>query len=510
MIKSKIAIIYLLLMAIIAGCTKDFEEINTNPNRPREVPTIYLIGTAQKSLMDDIGDEWFNGRQGMVWSQFWSQRNYTSEDRYAIRQSVNNNYWRLIYTDLMDFQEIINIAQDTARSKEIDTNYGDSKGQIAVANIMKAWAFQILTDAYGDIPYFEAFQAETNPTPAYTPQKEIYMDLLAKLKEASTTLSAITEPVFTEGDLIYNGDPVKWKKFANSLRLRVATRLSKVTDADVVSARTQAIAESIAGGVFTSNADNATLTYLGDGESNAPMYEGFYTARRNDMTVSAQFVNLLKGINDTLNNKVNPFMGKEDPRIAVWVPKSGGVYRGMPYGLEDKDASALRGSTANIYAAQNTVLLADYSAVFMDFAEVCFLLSENSNWNQAWYISGIRASMEYWGVPEASIASYISGIPAANPENVLTQKYIALYMNGYEAWAEWRRTSYPRMLVQPGEKTGPTSGGTVVTFTPIVGNAIPRRLTYPVQEYTLNRENVEAARTNMTGDELSTKVWWDK
>lgn len=508
--KTKYLIPITFLLFILAGCTKDFEEINTNPNRPTKVPTIYLIGTAQKSLMDDIGDEWFSGRQSLLWSQYWAQRNYTSEDRYAIRQGTNNTYWRLIYTDLMDFQEIIKICEDPTMSKEVDTYYGDAKGQIAVANIMKAWAFQILTDTYGDIPYTEAFQAETNPTPAYTPQKEIYLDLLAKLKSAAQTLSAIEEPVFTQGDLIYDGDPDKWMKFANSLRLRVANRLSKVTDADVVTVRNQAIAEAIAGGVFESNSDNATLTYLGDGESNAPMYDGFYTARRNDMTLTSQFVDLLKGINDTLNNKVNPFVGKLDPRISIWVPKARSVYRGMPYGIEDKDASALRGYTANIYGAQNVVLLGDFTTVFMDYAEVCFLRSELSNWDNTWYLKGIEASMMHWGVPTESVTAYLAGLPAATQETVLTQKYIALYMNGYEAWAEWRRTGFPKSLVQPGEKTGPTLGGTIITFTPIVGNAIPRRLTYPVQEYTLNKSNVEAAKTNMGGDEFSTKVWWDR
>lgn len=511
----------IVLAFMIVGCTKDFDEINTDPNRAKVVPTINLIGTAQKGLTDDIFDEWFSGRQGLLWSQYWAQRNYTSEDRFSIRQGTNNTYFRLIYTDMADLQEIIRIASDETRRIEIASKYGDPDGQIAVAQILKAYVFQLLVSTYGDIPYEQAFQPLEYPSPAYSPQKVIFLDLFKTLKEAADYLEANPGlTVFTSGDLMYQGDGDKWAKFANSLRLKLAIRLSNVTDQDLLNARQAAIQEA-SDNVFTSNDDNAGVTYKGETQlSNAPMYNAFYTDGRNDFTCTAQFVDLLKGINDTLNNKLNPFEGIVDPRIAVWVPPSRatGEYRGMPYGLSDKDAGGLWSTSPRVisnfkYPATasnpNIVLRADANVCWMDYAEVCFILSELNNWDQSWYEQGVRASMERWGVTEG-VDAFVSSLPAAEEETVLTQKYIALYMNGYEAWAEWRRTGFPKSIVEVGEMTGPIAAGDPVTFTAIVGTGIPRRLTYPVQEYSINRTSVEAAAAAMGADVFSTKLIWDR
>ncbi len=509
-IKYALSLLVLVMMAV--GCTKDFDEINTDPNRPKEVPTVNLISSAQKTLTDDIFDEWFSGRQGLLWAQYWSQRNYTEEDRFIIRQNTNNTYFRLIYTDLMDLQEIINIASNPDKIAEINTYYGDAEGQVAVANICKAYIFQLLASTYGDVPYEEAFDAVNNPTPAYSSQKVIFLDLFSKLKTAADYLAGSETTVFTSGDLIYDGDPQKWAKFANSLRLKLAIRLSKVTDGDLVAAREAAIADISPDEVMQSNDDNADITYIGDGQSNAPMYDGFYTSRRNDMTPSANFVDLLKGINDTLNNVQNPFEGLVDPRIDIWVPLNGdGEYRGMPYGLVNQHASALRAYVANIYNSEPVYLQADATVSWMDYAEVCFILSELNGWDQTWYEEGVRASMEYWGVTEG-IDEYIAQLPAANAETVITQKYIALYMNGYEAWAEYRRTGYPESIIEVGELTGPLVNGEATTFgpAPITGNdRIPRRLTYPVQEYTINAASVEAAAEAIGGDTYNSRLIWD-
>ncbi len=501
----------LVIIFMAEGCTKDFDEINTDPNRPKEVPTINLIPSAQKTLTDDIFDEWFSGRQGLLWSQYWAQRNYTEEDRFYIRQNVNNQYWRLIYTDMMDLQEIINIASDPAKAPGIDSYYGNAKAQIAAANVLKAYVFQLLASTYGNIPYFEAFNAVENPTPAFTGEKEIYLDLFKILKEAADYFegegAGVT--VFSSGDLMYDGNATQWGRFANSLRLKLAIRLSKVTDQALIDARTTAINEA-SDGAFQSNDDNAKITYLGDGQSNAPMYDGFYTSRRNDMTPTANFVDLLKGINDTLNNKTNPFFGIVDPRVEVWVPlNKDGIYRGMPYGIINQNASNLRGSVANIYNAMPSYLAADATVSWMSYAEVCFILSELNGWDQDWYEAGVRASLEEWGVA-VGIDDFIASLPAANQETVLTQKYIALFMNGYEAWAEYRRTGLPNCIIKVGEKTGPLLDGSVAVFDATGNDQIPRRLTYPVEEYTINGPNTESAADALGGDTYNTKLIWDK
>ena len=120
--------------------------------------------------------------------------------------------------------------------------------------------------------------------------------------------------------------------------------------------------------------------------------------------------------------------------------------------------------------------------------------------------------MEYWGVSATDISTYLSAVPAANAkpngENVITQKYLALYMQGYQAWAEYRRTGFPKTMLHPGEISY-NNGTKDIIFTALAGTDIPRRLTYPEQEYVVNNANVTAAVTQMGGDELDTKVWWD-
>ncbi|HQB79275.1 MAG TPA: SusD/RagB family nutrient-binding outer membrane lipoprotein, partial [Tenuifilaceae bacterium] len=143
-----------------------------------------------------------------------------------------------------------------------------------------------------------------------------------------------------------------------------------------------------------------------------------------------------------------------------------------------------------------------------DYAEVCFIMSEVNSWDQTWYQNGIRASMEFWGVSNADITAYLAAVPAANQENVLTQKHIALYMQPEQAWFEWRRTGFPKTLINPGEITH-VSGGNNIIFTPLEGNAIPRRMWYPVEEQGVNKENYTAAVEAQGPDALSTRVWWD-
>ncbi|MGE5317157.1 MAG: SusD/RagB family nutrient-binding outer membrane lipoprotein, partial [Chloroflexota bacterium] len=209
-----------------------------------------------------------------------------------------------------------------------------------------------------------------------------------------------------------------------------------------------------------------------------------------------------------------PFEGLQDPRLVIWVPlrklTNGDVItyvrRGMPYGIVNQNASSLRGYTADLYNNHNLVAAGDANVCWMDYAEVCFILSELNGWDQAWYEKGVVASIERWGGEGA--AEYVATLPAANQETVLTQKYIALYMNGYEAWAEYRRTGFPKSIIQVGELTGPLVNGSSVVFE--AGNdRIPLRLTYPVQEYTINKENAQGAADAMGGDTFNTKLIWE-
>lgn len=508
----KKGIAIMLSLGILSSCTDKFEEINRDPNNPVEVSTGSLLSNAQKGLVDDIYDEWFSGRQSYVYSQFLAQTAYTEEDRYQLRQPTNNTYWTLIYGDVMDLVEIIRLNTE-------DEEGGDPN-EIAVARILKAWAMQIMTDTYGDIPYFEAFKAELDVSPAYTPQSEIYADLIKELTEASAQIDP-SATAFGSADLIYGGDMSKWQKFANSLKMRVAIRMSNV-DPNYQTYIDQAL--NAPGGVFTSNDDNALLRYVGSTPNvdAAPMYDAYYFSNRNDFTLSKQLVDLMKGENDDLNGKVNPFNGLVDPRLSVWVVPKNGVYEGMPYGIPNDLTSAARPITIDILDG-GVVAAGNLGVPLMDYAEVCFILSEANGFDQTWYENGVAASLERWGeegdevgsLPanyNAQVTTYLAGLPPANAETVLTQKYIALFLNGYEAWAEIRRTGYPLLIVRPGEITYRTAGGVDVPFEPLfeTGDDIPARINYPIIEQSLNKVSYDEAVGRMAADDLMSKVWWDQ
>jgi len=530
----------LFLVLFIIGCTKNFDEINTNPNQPAEVTTPTLLTAAMKGLCDNIYDEWWGGRQSMLYAQYWVQRNYPSEDRYAIRQNVNNQYWTLIYHNVKNLVQVIKLNTDP-ETKAKASVYGDNNNQIAVATIMKVWAMQMMADTWGDIPYSEAFKADdpTNPipTPKYDKLQDIYASFAKELKDAVDMID-VNGAGFTSGDVVFVGDMAKWKKFGNSLRLRVALRISNT---DNYAAAKAIVAEE---GIefMTSNGDNAAFEYVGGGANNSPLYDAWWTSSRNDFTVAKPFINILKGVNDTLNNKTNPFFGLIDPRLQIYsrhgvadtIPQPG-VYYGIPYGMAEGPTQAywskkLAPNFQGIPPAYSkttapVILNPKFSPVYMEYAEVEFMLSELNNWDQTHYINGVTASIDYWKdlsikfesrdatwVSDLNAAkdAFIAALPAANKETVLTQKYLAFFNQGYQAWAEYRRTLQPNMLILPGQITNVDADGNPILFTPLVPiTTIPWRMTYPQQEFTVNGTSVTAAAAAIGGDDMTTKLFWE-
>jgi hypothetical protein len=529
----------LFLVLFIMGCTKNFDEINSNPNQPAEVTTPTLLTAACKGLCDDIYDEWWGGRQSMLYAQYWVQRNYPSEDRYAIRQNVNNQYWRLIYHDVKNLVQVIKLNTD-ADTKAAAAIYGDNNNQIAVATIMKVWAMQICADTWGDIPYSEAFKGDDPvnpiPTPKYDKLQDIYASFAKELKDAVDMIN-LDATGFTSGDVVFGGDMAKWKKFGNSLRLRVAMRISNTDNY----AAANAIASEEGIEFMTSNGDNAAFEYVGGGSTNSPLYDAWWTSARNDFTVAKPFINILKGVDDTLQNpiKVNPFHGLVDPRLQIYSrPRHAGTYKGLyygiPYGMAEGPtqkywsagyAPNWYGPAAYDISRAPVILNPKFSPVYMEYAEVEFMLSELNNWDQTHYINGVSASINYW--KDLSIKfegrdalwvhdmdslrdAFVAALPAANRENVLTQKYLAFYNQAYQAWAEYRRTGEPQMLIKPGQITNLDADGNPILFTPLVEiTTIPWRMTYPQQEFTVNGTNATAAAAAIGGDQMTTKLFWE-
>ena len=509
------------LFSAAVSCTDQLEEINKNPNSPTVVPAYGLFGGANKFMMDATRGDFSSGRMALPWVQYSAQRNYTEEDRFQFREGVNQSLYRDYYLVANDYKSIIDFNTDPA-TKEQNAAFGNNDNQIAAARVMLSYVFLQLVDSYGDVAYysygnkdpdFQALQlAEGIIKPKFASQVKIYTDLMKELKEASEMV-VLGEPVFTKGDLLF-GDAIKLKKFANSLRLRVANRVK-----GVVPGAEAHIIDAIASGVMTSNADNVGVTYQADEVFPSPFYTSFYVSNRTDFAMSNTFTDLLKGelgtfgVDPRLQKMAAPITAsKAAVRANTYLETSDLTkYEGMPYGIPSSLAASQR---ANTSFWSSNVLKQDYKELFMEYAEVEFLVSENTGWNNTNYQNGVRASMERWGVSTAAITAFITTLAPANQANVLTQKYIGLFMQPYEAWAEYRRTDFPKTLLQPGGtytlRTPLPGGETTYTFTALNNlTKMPTRFTYPVNLAQLNGENYKAAAASMGGDLLTTKLIWD-
>ena len=513
-LKIKFAVAALLII-VMTSCEKDFDQINTNPNQSTEAATPALLSQAIRDLAYGNHDVWYLCRQSGVASQHIAQRNYTSEDRYSFRSGTTDGFFRNNYIWINNLQKIIELNTDPATKDKYAALYGENKMQIATAKVLQSWVFQILTDYFGSIPYTQAMNINEYPQPTYDTQKNVYDGLIATLKQAAADLSS-SSGGFTEGDLFYNGDVEKWTKLANTIRLRLALRASNV-DAKYLDEAKDAIAD----GVLDSNDDNAQCAFSTSGSPNeAPLYNGFYVSGRNDFTFTAQFMELIKG-ND-YNLFVNPFKGLRDPRYVVYTTYTTNR-NGVPYGMDDATTqswwSKNSATRVSLYARNPVFLNANFPTTFMDYATVCFMKSEVNGWDANLLAEGMQASFDQWGAEDAS--HYIDSVMARfnapgmtvekKKEMVITQKYIHLWTQSHEAWAEYRRTGYPKSLVKPGQVTANISGKDVI-FVPVPGNEsgsdIVARFKYPTSEYTLNKANVEQAVAAMGEDTHRQKVWW--
>lgn len=524
----------LALLGTTTSCQKDFEEINTNPNRPQQALPTALFNGSTKLFLKYTRNYTTSGMMFRSWMQYTAQDTYTKESRFLYRDYAGDYLWRFPYQVAGGYKDIIDLNTNP-KTKELMATYGKSENQIAAARIMLAYTFALLVETFGDVPYysygspnperFQALQLEKYISPVYATQKEIYTDLLKELKEAAAQIVSDSY-VFKEGDYIFE-TPDKMRRFANSLRLRLAIRLKDVSDTELRTLAQQSIDELKAGtAVMQSEADTVELQFDSDDTNPAPIYNEYFVSNRVDYSPSNSFVQLLKGQRG--NFGVDPRLQKyfAPKGLTKYQARDGRYtesdnlndYIGMPYGLDESMADFQFKSGVAVSFFSSRILQPNYAEVFMEYSEVCFLLSEANGWDNTWYKKGVEASMKKWGVNSTKITNFLSTIPAANEENVLTQKYIALYMNPNEAWAEYRRTGYPHTLIKVNEETDlniPTEAGqTKYRFESLVADLtdIPERLFYPVAYKVINEANYQEALKSMqmTTDILTKRLIFDR
>jgi hypothetical protein len=480
-------ILLLLILAVsigFSGCEKNFEEANTNTYNPEKANTAGLLRRAQFEFSYYTQDSWLNGRMGMMYSQFWSQVSYTNESRYRPRVGVTDSRWERLYKAAGSFKEIIKVienAKDNPNELTRLKTFGDLDNQIAVSRIMKAYVLHIITDIWGDIPYSEALDLDKSTHPKFDLQKDIYADLLKELTEAQEMIDVDKKGVV--GDAVYDGDMANWKKFANSLRMRIACRTSKV-DADY-KVKVKAAFDA---GAFTSNDQNAAFQYSALNPYNNPLNEDAKT--RKDFAISESFMETLKATSDPrLEFYADPTVSSVTAGAPEYV---GTVYGKESSSTEPDEISAPAEVGFGVYKA-------DYAFPLMNYDEVCFIMAEIDG-SEAQMRKGIAASCEFWGVKEGASEVYANTVDFSLKMNAV-QKYTALYVQGIQAWSEFRRTGFPDNLRQP-------AFGILDNAVPV--GTFPRRRYYPSTSQNLNKANYDVAVKRQGEDKLSTKVWWDK
>lgn len=468
-------------VAALAGCNK-FDDTNVSPALLTQASTKALLTNAQQSLSNQLLGNTAASRLAALYVQHLSEGPYPGSSLYSDR-NLNFSGW---YTGpLYDLQTIINYNNDGSPAAN---GNGSKNNQIGVARIMKAYYFLNLTDTWGDIPYSEALKGNEAFTPKYDKQQDVYTALLKELTEAVAQINESESAVV--GDILLGGNMAAWKRFANTIRMAMALRLSK---ADAARGKTE-YAAALAAGVIGSNAQNISYKYLASDPNNYnPWYNNYNVSNRNDYAISK-----------TLTDYMEP---KADPRLPIYGEVlAGGVVKGLAYGRNVAvNIPAAYSRIGEFFKAQGASLpLFNYAQVLFMQAEAAKLgyTSGGDTEAEARYKDAIKASWQMYGVfDQARYDAYVAlpavaYTPGIGHRQILTEKWVHMYLNSWETWSDWRRTGFPML-------TAATDA--------VDSRGIPLRLGYPPAEATLNGDNYKAAVTNMGGtDDNYGKMWWLK
>jgi hypothetical protein len=528
-----------LIVLLVPACDQDtrFEDMNQNPTQANSLPPEYMITTIELAAAGTRYEMW---RNNLIFTSAYVQ--HLAQTWYSGQvYSLGSSDWRHAFWNVQ-----YNGAGDAARAPvkmlvDIIENYQDDPAEVnkvAAARILRAFVFHRLTDMHGDVPYTEAGRGfiDDNITPAFDAQQDIYLDMLNELEEAVASLDGSFNTLGSN-DLIYGGDLDQWRKFGNSLMLRLAMRLVN-RDASLAQQWAQ---KALTGGVITDNADNAVIHHA-TGPNTGP--NGLNSNGNSDVFAvdsprcSKTFVDYLKG--GAIGNLAAG--GVVDPRLRVFCAIGGDPsspvsdtdpadQRGMPNGVSnsselcdpnfaysDPGVCTDGNPDYNLFSGIRGTVVAqlDDPTFYVTAAQTHFLLAEAAiRWGSgfgdpaAHYQAGVREAMtqlvEYDPSAEISdteIDAWLFNNPydAANGiEQVNTQYWVASFLNGYESWSNWRRVGYPVL-----EEINHPSG--------VTGGRIPLRQTYPGDERTFNSDNLREAETRqgVTGAlDVTTPVWWD-
>lgn len=482
--------IILFTALLIQSCSK-FESINKDPNNPTKVPAHLLLNNIMYTAFAEDNDvdnslgaysTFVGADMGSCWAQHIGKVQYNEEERYMPRVSVMQDFWETMYED---------VCNDSKRMYELATAENNPALQ-GIALVLKAYGFHVLTDCYGDIPFSQALRAgEGIFNPKYDAQEDVYKGILQTLTEADALLAQNTGTVPATSDVMYAGDIIKWRKFANSLKFRCLMRIAAKDAQTAIDVAGELQTLILSGNLMSSVADDAKFAFANAQPAANPHYETIIFQARSEFRMGEPLINTL--------------IANKDPRLyqyALPIKDTDSTFVGKPAGFTD-----LPNATWNVNktSAINPQLLLQPNspAYFLSYAELQLLIAEaiargyitgNATTH---YINGVRASFLNAGLTQADFNHFkdnINTLGTATLNNICTQKWIALFGQGVEAWIEWKRTGIPALLPAVGSN-----------FT-----EIPSRYQYPITEQSVNKTNYNNAVANQGPDLLTTKIWWMK
>lgn len=466
-------ILILITLFFFQSCDNvDFEDTVINPNEPSQVLSNALLAAGQLSAVPI-----YSATRPSLYVQYVSNEQYNDESLYKTQRFDYSSY----YGNITNLNKVIE-ANTNESSKVSSQAYGSNNNQIAVAKLMKAYYFHFMTDNWGMIPYKTANDITVDFN-KFDSQEEIYNLLFLEIEAAISLIDSGDGP---KGDIILKGDMDMWKKFGYSLMMNMAVRLSKKAPATGKTYFTKAMT----GGVISSNSENIYFPFLKDDNYDNPWQDRFQT--RSDYLLSKPFVNSLIGT----GSNTNP----EDPRLEKYAEKATATntYNGALYGESNSDTKAFSFITNEVIKnSEAKGYIFTYAQMLLNMAEAAHLNWTTADTSENYYKKGIKASMEQWGVDTTAADAYVMSRPAFNGlKSIAYQKWVALFLQGYEAWFDWRKHGVNQVkLTKPVAAT--TAG-------------IPNRQAYPLSAISSNKKNYDEAVSLQGKDDLDTKVWWHK
>ncbi|MNS61226.1 Starch-binding associating with outer membrane [compost metagenome] len=478
----KITALVLALSAISVSCTKDFEDLNKDPNRIDKISP----GTLLNPIIYNVAS--FNTLRSDAFTFDIMQvaLPYPSASggvhRYDVSESAGNSTWKTYYQWLINTKEMRAAAEASQ-----DANYQ------AISMTLNSWIYSLLTDSFGDVPMDEAVRGDEKIfQPKFNTQKEIYTKILADLEIANTLFDPSKKMIYGT-DILYANDVAKWKKFCNSLRLRLLLRVASQTEMDSYTKMATMIADPVKYPVFTKNDEAAILKITGVTPNVSPW------GRAIDFTT---FRSAGQFFIDNLNNFNDPRLAKFNTQAKSLDGKTTIGYKGIQSGYAGGE-SQFQFQPSNLNIA---LVTAPMVSVIMSYAEVEFIKAELALKGKiaedakVHYEAGVKAAIEQWGatIPADYFTNATTSVYTAydgTMDRIMLQKYYALYFNDYQQWFEFRRTGLPKLPVADGM---------------VNDKKMPVRFKYPTTVQTSNYENYKKAVESMGGDDVNTKVWWEK